>query len=379
MFDRVSCLLWIMPGPGSFTGDDSAEIAVAGNPDLVAKLEKRLLEAGANVRRANPGEFTWRAFLNGRIDLAQAEGIAATIAASTDEQLRAARQLADGALGRFVRGLADRIADDLALVEAGIDFTDQDDVVAIAPATLRAHLRDAVGAIRVRLAHAVPAERVDAVPRVVLAGPPNAGKSTLFNALLGRTRTVVSPHAGTTRDAIVEPTSVPAPAGALPIRLVDVAGLDDSRDVHAPAMNLVARRAIESADLVVWCVPPGEHAPTIGPRSIAVHTKCDIAPRGGLCVSGRSGEGLDDLRRTIGERLAARLAGAASEAVFLTERHESLLSEAVSHLERAIETTAPELVAASLRLALDALGGITGAIAPDDVLGRIFGKFCIGK
>src|SRR5262249_24222275 len=163
------------------------------------------------------------AFVNGRIDLAQAEGIAAIVAATTDAQLGAARQLVDGALGRFVRGIADGIADDLALVEAGIDFTDQEDVVAITPEALPSHVRAAIAGIQARLARALAIERVDAVPRVVLAGPPNAGKSTLFNALLGRDRTVVSPVAGTTRDAIVERAQVPTRNGPLDVALVDIA------------------------------------------------------------------------------------------------------------------------------------------------------------
>ncbi|MDZ4830446.1 MAG: GTPase [Phycisphaerae bacterium] len=383
MFGRVPCLLTIMPGPSSFTGDDCAEIALAGNPDLVAEVESRLLAADATVRRAAPGEFTWRAFVNGRIDLTQAEGVAATIAASTDAELRAARTLVEGGLGRFVRDIAERVADDLALVEAGIDFTDQEDVVAISAAALATDLTSMIAALQSRVDRTVPTERLDAVPRVVLAGAPNAGKSTLFNALVGRTRTVVSSVAGTTRDAIAERLSVSTLTGAMEIVLVDIAGLDcvesGPRGEHDVAMQRAARHAIETADLVVRCVGPESEAPDVSSREIVVYTKVDLARRDGLGVCATTGAGLDALRQTIGTRLAARLVGGEGETLILGERHRSLLIEAIGHLERGLTTREAELVAANLRLTLDALGGITGAIAPDEVLGRIFGKFCVGK
>ena len=411
---QLACLAFCAVAPASATGEDTLELLLPGNPDLVAWVESELLGTAARLghlaRPAAPGEFTLRAFARGRIDLTQAEGIAATIAASTAAQLRAARQLADGGLGRFVADLADRTANDLALVEAGIDFTDQEDVVAIEPVVLAGHVRESISAIRLRLERSVPMEHIEATPRVVLVGPPNAGKSTLFNALLGRCRAVESPIAGTTRDALEEIVTIETPRGRCEVRLVDVAGVDESGEGFNPAMQERMRAAVERADLVVECVAMGadgrpplslrdispggsggeqEGSWRSAPRVVAA-TKADLAvPRytadARVAVSARTGVGLDDLRATIVAALASRVATLSDETVILAARHESSLRDALAAFE-ACRTTlassslrAPELVAASLRTALDALGAISGRIAPDDVLGRIFGKFCIGK
>ncbi|MBL9121879.1 MAG: 50S ribosome-binding GTPase [Phycisphaerae bacterium] len=425
---RLACLAFCAVAPASATGEDTLDLLVPGNPDLVAWVESELLGTAARLghlaRPAAPGEFTLRAFARGRIDLTQAEGIAATIAASTTAQLRAARQLADGGLGRFVADLADRTANDLALVEAGIDFTDQEDVVAIEPVVLAGHVGESISAIRLRLERSVPMERIEATPRVVLVGLPNAGKSTLFNALLGRRRAVESPIAGTTRDALEEVAMIETPRGRSEVRLVDVAGVDESGGGFNPAMQERMRAAVERADLVVECVAMGADGRPLlslrdnssggtggeqegswrsAPRVMAA-TKADLAvprytadgdrsppapPTDGavtrLAVSARTGFGLDDLRAAIVAALASRVATLSDETVILAARHETSLRDALAAFE-ACRTTlassslrAPELVAASLRTALDALGAISGRIAPDDVLGRIFGKFCIGK
>jgi tRNA modification GTPase len=386
----LPCLVTVTLAPRSFTGEDTVELSLPANDTLLREIERALLASaaslGAACRHAEPGEFTLRAFTHGRIDLTQAEGIAATIAATTDAQLRAARQLADGGLGRFVSGLADEIANDLALVEAGIDFTDEEDVVAIAPEALFASVDRVRSAIRERIAHSRPFEQVDAVPRVVLVGEPNAGKSTLFNALLGRKRAVESPTAGTTRDALEEPLTLPSPTGPIEIRLLDVAGSDDDGGGLNPAMQEQARAAIARADLVVRCVPADRAlAPQPLADELVVRTKADVAPVGGLAVAALEGRGLDGLRRAIVERLHDRRASLSSETLVLSQRHRAALGTALAALDDAHASVAarglrdPELVASSLRAALDALGTITGAIAPDDVLGRIFGRFCVGK
>jgi tRNA modification GTPase len=385
----LPCIALCSPGPRSYTGEDALEFVCVGNdwivPELEATLLRTAIKLGFTARAAAPGEFTLRAFARGKIDLTQAEGIAATIAATTEAQLRAARQLADGGLGRFVAALAGRVADDLALVEAGIDFTDQEDVVAIAPSVLREHLGEAICSLRARLDRSVPWEKIEAVPRVVLIGEPNAGKSTLFNALLGRRRAVESPTAGTTRDALEEYVTLTTPRGRFEIRLVDVAGLDDASAGFNPAMQERVRSMIERADLIVRCAAGPTASEPPQPAELLVHTKADLGVRGDLAVSAHTGFGLDALRIAIVDRLASRLVATDGETLVLSARHESALREALASLEEALATVAgrglrdPELVAASLRASLDSLGAVSGAIAPDDVLGRIFGKFCVGK
>jgi tRNA modification GTPase len=406
----IPCIEFTALAPRSATGEDTLELLLPANDSLLAAVEGALAtaarEAAIPLRQAAPGEFTLRAFARGRIDLTQAEGIAAAIAATNAAQVRAARQLADGGLGRFASGLAERVAHDLALVEAGIDFTDQEDVVAIAPEALAADLDAMRSTLRARLAGSVAWERFEATPRVVLVGAPNAGKSTLFNALLGRRRVVASPIAGTTRDAIEERVTIEGARSTAEILLVDVAGLDESADRFQPAMRDAADAAIDRADLVLLCSAPDAPVSAAAREAIAAHapeapvlavgTKADLGSAAGfthdgphqecdLCVSATRDRGMSELREAILRRIAARAGDLGGETLVLAERHRAALAAALDALDDAASLVAtqglrsPELVAASLRLALDALGTIGGAIAPDDVLGRIFGKFCVGK
>jgi tRNA modification GTPase len=409
----VPCIAFAALAPRSATGEDTLEFLLPANDALVAAVEAALLQAARDLaiplRSAAPGEFTLRAFARGRIDLTQAEGIAAAIAATTHAQVRAARQLADGGLGRFTRGLAERVAHDLALVEAGIDFTDQEDVVAIAPETLAEHLAELRATLRARLAGSIAWERFDAAPRVVLVGAPNAGKSSLFNALAGRTRVIASPAAGTTRDAIEDRVELEPGRAASEIRLVDVAGLDDDRTGEARFAEAMRERALDAiarAELVLLCA--SQDAPVTDavrealdllPAQVPVlrvRTKCDLDDPAKtaeetsdlrVSIRPRSGAdgGIDHLRRRIADVLRARLADLGGETLVLAERHAQSLHAALAALDEA-ETLVrasggrdPELVAASLRTALDALGSISGTIAPDDILGRIFASFCVGK
>ncbi len=454
----LPALVTFFAAPRTYTGQDLAEIQLPGNPALLDRLLHAVIAQGA--RLAEPGEFTFRAYLAGKLDLTQAEGVAATIAAVSDSQLRAASALREGTLATFARRLVDDVGTALALVEAGIDFTDQDDVVPIAPGDLFDRLAD----IETRLADLLSRSRswgvIEALPRVVLVGEPSAGKSTLFNALLGRNRAVISATPGTTRDVLCEPLTLAPPqpsagetgehpgeaeaVAAMEVMLVDIAGLDEPRHLLDRAMQDAARRAIASADLALVIddgrgVSPGtvhavpDHVPTLHIRTKAdargpgvgwvesakpttdaadaplaaddpsAHAPQDairptlplpLPKREGstdssLAVSAHTGAGLAELRAMIARKLADRAVSVSGEAMALQPRHESALRLAREAVAAAIELLAPqranhalaniELIAGTLRRALDELAGLGGTLTPDDVIGRVFATFCVGK
>jgi tRNA modification GTPase len=393
----IAVLVIVMPGPASATGEDCVEIHAPGNPVLLERIVDALVAAGEGaIRRAAPGEFSARAVLSGRMPVAEAERVAAAIAAETDAQLEAAAALRANAAGQRAAALADDLALALALVEAGIDFTDQEDVQAIAPAELERRLVTMRAALQAMLARAGGAEQARRAARVVLAGPPNAGKSSLFNALLGRARTVEASERGTTRDAIEEALEV---APGVEVLLVDAPGLDEATAAIDLLMQARARTAIERADVVLAC-GAGDSAPLhlpIFPTVIRIATKLDdgqVAPAGAIATSARTGRGLHDLRAAIANAVTALRGHRQAEESALGNAQAALLHEAVNALDEAIATVRegsgpdaaapaqlahPELVAASLRTALDRLGEVAGAIPPDDVLGRLFSSFCIGK
>ncbi|MBL0927959.1 MAG: 50S ribosome-binding GTPase [Phycisphaerales bacterium] len=388
---ELPALLALFRAPRSYTGDDAAELFVPGSPHVTGRVLSALFAAGA--RPAQPGEFTARAFLAGRLTAEQAEGVQALVAARTQAELDAAGRLLSGSTGARFRTLADDLAATLALVEAGIDFADQDDVVAIGPAALLARL-DAILAETDALLGPGAAEAHDHRPAIALVGPPNAGKSTLFNALLARPRVVVSPEPGTTRDSISETIAIPGGQATL----TDLAGLDDAiaaRSRLDAAGQAAARRAIDAADVLIYCDPDarfeGPAFPDPGPRPvIRLRTKADLpgGPPAPLAVCALDGWGLDALRRAIAD--AADLARGRAHAEHLViPRHRRALADARAALADARAETAPlagsrqltnaERVAAPLRDALDHLAELAGRISPDDVIGRIFATFCIGK
>ena len=268
----MSVLAAVFPGPGSYTGQDVAELQLPGHPALLDRVVRAALGRGA--RPAEAGEFTFRAYTAGRMDLTRAEGVAATIHAVSDGQLAAAAHLREGELARFAAERVEALGRLLALVESGIDFVDQEDVVPIAPPDLARQLTDERRLLEDLLSRSRSWGAIEALPRVVLEGPPSAGKSTLFNALLGRPRAVTDAAPGTTRDVLEEPWDLGAPRlanqetagaqgqtpGGEEVMLVDLAGLDDPRDRLDRLDREVqarGRRAIERADLVLLTGPAG--------------------------------------------------------------------------------------------------------------------------
>ncbi|MCA9303647.1 MAG: 50S ribosome-binding GTPase [Phycisphaerales bacterium] len=378
----------------SYTGEDTLELAFVGNP-IVAR---RVLDACCTidgVRQAEPGEFSARAYLNGRLTLQQAEGIALRIAAQHDDALKAAAELLDGSHGRTCLRWSDELAGLLALVEAGVDFTDQEDVVPIAPSELAERLKMLLDELENHLgSKGGQLVRTD-LPTVVLVGEPNAGKSTLMNALLGVNRVMVSERAGTTRDAISEKLDLSRDfPGADAVMLTDLAGLGDRAidAIDAEAQTL-ARERISKADAIVWCDPSGcfDQASMklpVGKPTIRVRTKSDLPgmqSRGAdLSVCALESGNLAPLRRAIADAASARTGTGVGSFV---PRYRRAMREAAEGIGEAIQSldadasfiALPELVASSMRSALDALGELTGEVTPDDVLGRVFSGFCVGK
>lgn len=382
----------LFSAPHSFTGQHVAEIHIGGSSVLLNMIISAAITAGA--RQAGRGEFTAQAFFSGKLDLTQAEAIAATINATTDRQLRAAGAMRAGSLFRWSHNLAEKLAHLLALFEAGIDFSDEEGVSFASPEQVRATIDDLLADIRQLMQRAPTWERLDQLPTVVLTGRPNVGKSSLVNALTGQGRAIVSPIAGTTRD----PLAAILNTSLGPVRIVDVAGTETGTGEIQLAMNVARQRAISEADLIILVADAQDSASELTATSeqlsrdtnthvVVIENKIDLARQHPqyLGVSASTGAGLADLCARIVEHLSQAEPESASM-VALNHRHRESLLRTCECLTRAGENASelgisrhPELLAADLRSALNSIGEISGTISADDVLGRIFSTFCIGK
>ena len=384
VLDRA-LVLWF-PGQRSYTGEDAAELHLHGGPAVIAGVAEALAAAGA--RPAEPGEFTRRAFLHGKLDLTAAEGIADLVAAETAAQRRQALLQAEGALATLYGGWAARLTRLLARQEAFIEFEEEDlppdldDQVAAEAAGLRAE-------ILAHLDDAGRGERLREGLMVAILGAPNAGKSSLLNALVGREAAIVSARAGTTRDVVEARLDL----AGIPVTLADTAGLREAADeIEAEGVRRALRRA-EEADLrlAVFAADRPPDAETLAllarPEGVVVvANKCDLtaeppAAIGGLpalAVSARTGAGLSALHDRLVAEATGR-AGLAAEAALTRPRHRAALQDAAGWLGTLPSATLPELRAEALRAALRAIGRITGQVGVEAVLDAIFGEFCIGK
>jgi len=371
LLDRA-LILWL-PGPGTATGEDIAELHLHGGRAVVAAVLVALGEL-PGLRMAEPGEFTRRAFSNGKLDLAQAEGLADLLAAETEAQRRQALRQAEGGLGKLVGGWRERLLGLAARVEAAIEFAeDEDDVPALAPADLAGITMlaaDMEAALR-----QPPAERLRDGVRIVVAGPTNAGKSSLINILAGREAAISSPIAGTTRDLIEIPLSI----ADMPCLLIDSAGLREGGGQIEQIGMARARTAIDSADLILWLGPPDDCPDR--ERSILVRAKADLGKAdvdtADVATSTITGEGLGALRDLLESRVRSLLPPA--DGIALNTRHRERISEAVEELTTAGGQGDMLFIAEHLRQARIALDRITGRAGVEDMLDALFGRFCIGK
>jgi tRNA modification GTPase len=387
-----------MRAPRSYTRQDVVEFHVGAWPALEGAVVEALLGAGA--RPAEPGEFTFRAFAAGRLDLAQAEAVMAIVSASGEAALRAAGDLLRGHLSRDLGALADGVAEALALLEADLDFSDQD----LAPAPPQ-DVADRIAGLREALAdlgrRSRSLETTSGDVRLVLAGWPNVGKSSLFNALLEADRAIVSPEADTTRDELRAALHI----GEFIFSLSDTAGLQEARDELSGKARQKALEALAGADLVLLVLDvtapsydrTGGLLALLAAPTVAAVAKCDLAPPdrasqwlrshgfGGeiVATSASTGRGLADLRAALVRAVEGGSVDREAARPVVTARHRAAMEQAAASLGRA-EALAragerQELAALELREALDALGAVVGRRTPEDVLHAIFARFCVGK
>ncbi len=368
-------LVLTFPGPQSASGEDLAELHLHGGRAVVRAIEA-VLAAVPGLRRAEPGEFTRRAFLNGRVDLNEAEGLADLLSAETEWQRRAASAMMGGAFSTAVEGWRQEVLRLSAMTEAELDFSDEGDVetqdnIKISAACIRLH--DAVTA----LLDAPTAEKLREGLRIVLGGPPNSGKSTLLNALVAREAAIVSDIAGTTRDMI----EVPVALEGIPLIFTDTAGLRDTTEDTIEAMGIDrSRSAMTSADMILWLGNEGDgpHHPQL----VEIDAKCDETNHAGKSaaafrVSALSGEGMNVLVRHIIN--IAKMLLPPPDRFAINQRQRILMGDCAKSLKEASNCSDWLIVAEQLRQARLSLDALTGRAHTEDMLDTLFGRFCVGK
>jgi tRNA modification GTPase len=375
--------VYSMPGPKSYTGQDCVEVHTISSPPLVDLLIATLMNAGA--RAARPGEFTMRAFLAGKKDLTQAEAVLAVIEAGSDAELKQALAQLAGGVTQPLHGLRDDLLNLLADVEAGLDFT-EDGIEFVGKRDMLLRLGKGMAQLT-NLGKQLDDRGVSGRPfRVALVGAPNAGKSSLFNALAGVPAAIVSPVPGTTRDYVTRSVRLQG----TDVELIDTAGWQSANGTIEEQAQRLGREQASKADLVLWCIeaPAWQAEPREGPDDVGVRSPVIVVTKGDLAdvktdhpvTSARTGRGIADLRRLLADRAKNARAPALAPSLSRCRHH---VEKALNHLRAAHHVVLfdepAELFALELRLALDQLGEMVGAVYTDDLLDRIFSRFCIGK
>lgn len=364
-------IMLYFPGPATATGEDLVELHLHGGRAVVRAVESVLARL-PGLRSAEAGEFTRRALTHGRIDLAEAEGLGDLLNAETERQRRAAMMVVEGKLSQHVGGWTDQLLAIAARVEASLDFAEEDDVAD----EIDSHIRCQLAGLAQNIGEVVeqpPVERLRDGVRVVLAGPRNAGKSTLLNAMVERDAAIVSPIAGTTRDVI----EVPTVRNGIAYILADTAGIAESTDDPVEAIGIARARAVAaSADIILWLddVPPPSDAIWLYPRADIREANANPDR---ISVAGATGEGVAQLWRAIDER--AKVLLPREDRIALNQRQRDLADACKAALLGAADERDPLLVAEQLRLARQMLDRITGRADVEAMLDALFGRFCIGK
>jgi len=367
----AALVLWL-PGPGTETGEDVAELQCHGGRAVIGAVEAAL-GALPGLRRAGPGEFTRRAFANGKIDLAQAEGLADLLEAETELQRQTAMAMAGGAFSRMVDGWRGELLQLSAALEAVLDFSDEDDV-----STLPANFALRIGVLEEDIAAWLARPRAEALRegyRVVIAGPPNLGKSTLFNVLVQANAAIATPIPGTTRDVLTRPVSYEG----IPFLFADTAGLHDAAGDEVEAIGIErAMEALDRADLVLWLGPEGEGPDQAWEIASQVDREDSLVKRHARHrISALTGAGIEALRADLVDTARAALPKPGEAA--LNQRQHDLLRDANRALGQARRETDPLLAAEGLRVARVAFDTLLGRTTTEDMLDALFGRFCIGK